>query len=412
MSKSKFSKVLAVGAIVAMTLTAAAPAHAGAVRVSSNGVDSGTCGIGSESPCATIAQAVTNSFDGDTISVGPGSYAGATVNKSVALASSAGTGGAIITSGMVLAANGIEFGKRGRGFSLTGLGTLVEIAADEVSVIGNVVSDCTTGVQVSSGAEAVVRDNSFDGCGMGVSVLAATAAEVRGNRFGYSQITAIFLGAASSSAVVRENRTFGPSGSGVSISGSDHLLWRNLVHGTPSGGFVATNVDPPTNVELRENLVVSTGSPGYFLQDGSGWALNKNAALNINAPGFYILTTTPVSLAGNIAIGCSSQGIFISGGSDHVLTGNSALQNTDVGMVLTSIGTGVTVSGGNLYGNGGGNCGLANVSGSAMTTSDVYWGDPAGPGADPADAVCGNIPLVTVESSASSPAKMKMPGIK
>lgn len=393
----------------AVTMLVAAPALAGSLRVSSNGVDSGTCGIGSEAPCATIAQAVTNAADGDSISVGPGTYAGTTVGKSLSLTSSAGTGGAVLSGPMVLAASGIEFGKRGKGFSLTGSGILLTVAGDEVVVRGNLFSDCSTGIEVTSGLEAVIRDNSFDGCSVGVAVLGATGTLIRGNRFGYAGSTGVFLGAGSSAAVVRENRNFGPSGNGYTIDGANHVLSRNLAHGTPGGGFVATGL--PTNVTLSENLVASSNSPSYLLTVGTGWILNGNAAVNAGAPGFYLSAGTPLALTGNAAIGCSGQGFLIVGGNDHVLVNNAALNNSGSGLTLGSTGTGVTVTGGNLYGNSS-NCGLENSSPNAVTATDVYWGDPAGPGLDPADGLCGNVGVILVDSPASSPARIRMPGIK
>ncbi|MFN2377486.1 MAG: right-handed parallel beta-helix repeat-containing protein [Candidatus Binatia bacterium] len=394
----------------AFMIMAATTAHAGTFRVSSNGTDSGTCGAGTEPPCATIAQAVANASDGDSIAVGPGSYAGAVVSKSLSLSSSAGTGGAVLTGGVVLAANGIAFGKAGKGFTLAGGNPALSIAGDDVTVRGNLFTECTVGVEVTAGSDAVVRDNSFDDCGTGISVLSATAAQIRGNRFGYIPNTAISLGAGSSSAVVRENRTFGPAGVGIAVDGSNHLLWRNLAHGTPGGGIASTGA--PVNVELRENLVVGSSAPAFNLATGSGWVLNRNAAVDSAGPGFYLAAGTTVAMTGNVAIGGNNVGILIMGGTDHVLEGNSSLQNALEGLVLASVGAGVQVSGGNLYGNGGSNCGLLNSSSSAVTTTGVYWGSAAGPGADPSDDVCGNIAAVVVNGPAGSPAKIKMPGIK
>jgi len=407
MKTNRIARGVAAG-FAAIVMLGAAPAQAGVIRVSGNGTDSGTCG--GDVPCATLAQAVANAVDGDVISVGAGAYAGATINKSLSLSSSTGTGGAVITGGVVLSANGIQFGRLGKGFSLTGAGTGVSIAADEVVVRGNLFSDATTGVEVTSGSASIVRDNSFDNCTVGVSVLGATATQVRGNRFGFSNSTAVSLGSSSSMAVIRENRTFGPAGSGFVISGSDHLLWRNVVHGSPAGGFTTSGT--PTNVELRENLVVGTDGPGFYLVTGSGWVLDNNAAINVIAPGFYLTAGTPLVLADNVAIGGSNIGFLIVGGSDHVLTGNSAVQNSSEGIILATIGSGVTVDGGNLYGNGNGNCGLTNSSPNTVTANRIYWGDAAGPGADPADQICGNIPAVVAGSPASVPAKMKMPPIK
>jgi hypothetical protein len=116
-------------------------AAAGSFKVSSNGTDSATCGK-TTAPCATIAQAVTNAKDGDSIAVGAGSYAGTTVNKKLKLWSSDGNGGAIITSQMTLSVDGIAFGKTGNGFSLIPGTSSTAIAAsgNEISVRGNLSS--------------------------------------------------------------------------------------------------------------------------------------------------------------------------------------------------------------------------------------------------------------------------------
>jgi hypothetical protein len=393
-----------------LLLLGAAPALAGSVNVSSNGVDSGTCGA-SDDPCATIGQAVTNAAQGDTIAVGPGSYAGTAIgDKAVTIVSSAGTGAVVVTSTMSLNFQGIVLGKKGKGLSFSvGGSTAVDINGDEIVVRGNRFSDSSVGIQVGVATDVVIRDNSFDAVNIGISVVSGEQTVIRGNQFGYSPTTAVdFLGG-STGAIVRENRTFGPSGSGFRINGTDHLFFRNHVHGSPSGGFVTLGA--PTNVVLQENVVVSSGSPAYYLQNGSGWILERNAALHTNAPGFYLDAGTTFVLTGNVAIGSTSTGIQINFGTDHVLTDNTAIQNGGAGLFFGSVGTGVTVNGGNTYGNGGGSCGLDNSSGNTVTTDGVYWGAPSGPGADPADLVCG-AGTVTLGTPADSPNKIKMPSIK
>jgi len=65
----------------------------------------------------------------------------------------------------------------------------------------------------------------------------------------------------------------------------------------------------------------------------------------------------------------------------------------------------VRVSGGNLYGNGGGNCGI--FSNQALTMQGIFWGAASGPGADPADMTCGSAGTDT--QPAPEPAKLKAP---
>jgi nitrous oxidase accessory protein NosD len=409
MKVSPSSGRLAAG-LATMVLLAAAPAWAGSISVSSNGVDSGTCGA-SDDPCATIGQAVLNAAQGDTIAVGPGVYAGAAiVDKAVTLVSSAGTGAATINTTMSLNFQGIVLGKKGKGFHFDTASPAVDVNGDEIEVRGNRFSDASVGVQVGVATDVVIRDNSFDGLTDGIVVNSGEATVIRGNVFGYISGSAVVFGGTSIDGIVRENRTHGPSGAGFTIDGTGHLFFRNHVHGTPGGGFLSTG--NPTNVVLQENMVVSSSNPSYYLQHGSGWILTGNAAVDASAPGFLLTAGSPFTLTGNEAIGGGNYGYLIANGTDHVLVDNSAIQNAGVGILLGSVGIGVSITGGNIYGNGGGNCGLENSSASTINTSDVYWGDPAGPGVDPADAVCGNIGAVVVDTPATGPAKVKMPSIK
>jgi len=394
--------------LAAVGVLAMDPARANAaIQVSSNGVDSGLCGQGDAAPCATIGQAVANAADGDAIVVGPGVYPGFSVVKTVSLYSGAGTGAAIINGPVTLAAAGVRFGKRGKGFSVTG--STLSITGDDVAVRGNLFSNSASAcVDVTAGAGAVVRDNGFDNCVTGLAVSNGVAAEIRANRFGHCSSAAVNLGVTSSGAIVRDNRISGIAGAGIFLGGSGHLLWRNLVHGMQIGVVVTTGVD----IELDENEVVGSSGPGFQVTGGSGWVLRGNAASNNAAPGFVVSGVGEVVLEDNTAIGNMGYGfLFNSSASGLVLEGNSALQNSGEGLVLNAITTSVTVRGGNLYGNGGGNCGLVNASTSSVTTEDVYWG-AAAPGPDPADAICGNVPLVVVGSPASAPNTIRMPAIK
>lgn len=392
----------------AMMVIVGGPAFGASLKVSSNGSDSATCGSGTNPPCATIVQAVTNASNGDSILVGPGAYGGTTINKAVRLWSSGGNGAAVIAGPTNLSVDGIMFGKKGKGFNV--LSGPVTVAGNAVTVRGNFFSDASPGSPcvVASGADAVIRDNTFDNCSVGIQVDGATA-EVRGNRLSYVGSAGILLSGSSTSAVVRDNRVDGPpSGPAFSIGGTGHLLWRNLAHGTNPGFLGNLN---PTGVELRENLTVSCPSLSYDLSTGTGWLLTKNAAVAGGAPAFYLTAGTPFTLIGNVAILSGGDGFLLGGGSDHLLEDNTAIQNLGAGIYLGGVGTGVTVTGGNLYGNGG-NCGLNNSSGSAVVTSGIYWGASTGPGADPADAICGNTVAVTVGTPAVKPAVIKMPRIK
>jgi hypothetical protein len=50
----------------------------------------------------------------------------------------------------------------------------------------------------------------------------------------------------------------------------------------------------------------------------------------------------------------------------------------------------VLISDNSIFGNGGpsGNCGIDDQSDGPIDAPDNYWGSAAGPGVDPADAIC------------------------
>jgi len=124
--------------VVIMIFCCIAPValEAGTLRVASNGIDSGTCG-GRSAPCRSISQAIANAFDGDRIVVGPGVYnpgvegtdAGCVcmikIDKSLRVVSRDGAEVTVIDvaradfRGVMIMADGVVFGKRNKGFTIT-----------------------------------------------------------------------------------------------------------------------------------------------------------------------------------------------------------------------------------------------------------------------------------------------------
>lgn len=403
MGKSgRFHAALILAVLATARLAAAAP-----IRVARDGTDSATCGVDSNPACATIAQAVSNAADGDAIFVGPGSYPGTTVGKPVSLWSSAGTGAARIVSTMTLSADGILFGTSGKGFVVdVGTGTAIVASGNLVTVRGNLVSNCTIGVDATGNGD-IVRDNSFGYCETGVRI-AGDAGLVRANRFGYASTAAVALAATSTAAQVSDNRIVDPSVAAVAISGADHVVRRNLVQGAQEG---FTSSGTPSNVQLVENLVVSSWGPAFHLTGGSGWILTGNAAVSSKILGFYLTADSAMTLSNNVAIGNGNYGILITGAGSHVLTGNSAIDNGDSGITIAGAASGVTVTGGNVHGNGS-NCGVRLASPNPVSVTKMYWGAAGGPGSDPADEICDNVAGVEVSNSAVEANRIKVPPLK
>jgi hypothetical protein len=391
--------VLAAGAL----LSVAAPSAGSTFTVSSNGTDSGTCG--SNPPCASIAQAVANASPGDSIAVGPGRYAGATVTKALTLSSSA-NGGANINGTIVLASDGIVFGKKGKGFAVTpgSSNDAIVVNANAVTVRGNFVSRCDAGVE-ANGSDVLVRDNTFNNCNVGV-VINGSGALVRDNLASYLSLRGMALATTSSNAQLLGNKFMGGF-IAVDVGGTGHLLRRNVMTGSVSA--LVSN-SGPTDVTVQENLIVGALSLGFSVSDGSGWTFIGNAAIGGGAPAFYVTTSAPSTFIGNVANGGSSDGFVILNAPDVVMQGNTAIDNGGNGVILGSVGTGATISGGNVYGNA--TCGVSNSSSNAVSIDKVYWGAPSGPGLDPADDICANVAMTTVTNPAAKAAKIKLPSVK
>jgi hypothetical protein len=134
------------------------PAAAATVYVAVNGVDGASCGA-KTSPCGSITQAISNAAARDTIIVGPGAYRGESgapgcscfvaVNKpGLKLLSSDGAAVTVIdatqfqvNTNVLVIANGAEFGRPGKGFTVTPpdnpAGSGIAIDAKDPKVRGN-----------------------------------------------------------------------------------------------------------------------------------------------------------------------------------------------------------------------------------------------------------------------------------
>lgn len=211
-------------------LALAASAQGGTLYVASNGVDGPTCGP-KKSPCRSISQAVnTNAADGDTIIVGPGSYGDLNrdgtlgdspgeesgglgcvllVARAVTITSSDGAAATIIDGRTVsascnvgLVVDGTQFGKPGKGFTVTNthasavVSDGIVVASTNVAVRGNQVvaipdpghADLAgAGINAVSAPQTIlIEANQVIGWGIGIAT-AGTGQTVRGNRVSLCQ---------------------------------------------------------------------------------------------------------------------------------------------------------------------------------------------------------------------------------
>jgi hypothetical protein len=105
----------------------------------------------------------------------------------------------------------------------------------------------------------------------------------------------------------------------------------------------------------------------------------------------------------NAFIGNAGVGLQVVG-TAQVVRRNSILGNLDDGIRVFAPGA---ITQNNIYGN---KCGLHNVSGAIVDAPNNFWGDPAGPGVDPADQVCdlaGSVTTTTPAAASAFPVNVK-----
>jgi hypothetical protein len=360
--------------LLAVAVLPAPSAHAAKLSVASNGSDDAACGV-SARPCRSIGQAIANATPGDTIEVGPGRYGDSNadgdfddpgdeaaevdvgcdcvihVDKLLAIVSRDGAGSALIAAAapadlVRIDAAGTIFGKPKHGFTLRGSGgSGLASDADRLTVAGNIAIGNTEG-----------------------------GFEVFGDR-----------------STVADNRALDNGFSGFNVQFSQGVIRGNVAIGNGTTGF-----SPDGDNLIIGNAAIANGNDGFHM-NGTDSLLMSNVALGNGAVGFSLSGRD--LLTGNVASG-NLRGVQIRSG--NVVTKNAIVGNLGVG-VLDTNGAGGLVTKNSIFGNhvatdaliAGSNCGVllgAGVQTPPLLTQN-FWGAPAGPGGDPADAICLEAPL-------------------
>ena len=343
--------------IIGLTLVFASAAGAvgsgSFIHVANNGLDAAGCGTFA-SPCRSISTAISNAVEGDTILVRPGLYGDLDldgslgsqgeesgtfggmihVDKRVTILS---TGGAEVTalrgvnglSVVFIAANGVQFGAKSAGFSISGGSAYgVEMTAQtRGKIAGNDVHG-TAGIYVMSAGLLEVSDNVVSGSqGNGISVQSAN------NGTG--------------AAVVHDNVISGTEFStGISLSPlAAHRVYNNTVK------------------EAFYGIAATPGPSRIYQNTLTG---NRIGIAYTNFPG----TEPPGGTNGT-----------------PFISRNNLVGNFGSGFVVFPGATqSVTLRENNVYGNG---CGVAGNAVVAVDARNNYWGAPTGPSfTNPADPVC------------------------
>lgn len=227
------------------------------------------------------------------------------------------------------------------------------------------------GIDVQSFADLTeIRANTISGNeGLGVYLQTGSVrTTLLGNRVGTNAAGTAAIGNASSGVLIEsDNNTVGGllpgegnlvsgNASGIGVSGagpSGNKILGNIIGATASGlsplpqfgdGILLDNsVPPPSDTEIRGNVIVASGEEGIDIQDGNNITIAGNS-IGVGSNGLTVM-------ANNIGIGLQdADSVTIGGAADadrNIVSGNVAF-----GIALVGGSTTMTVSG-NIVGLGG-----------------------------------------------------------
>lgn len=300
-------------------LVAAPLAHAGSINVANSGVDGAGCGS-TASPCRSIGQGIARAMPGDSVIVGPGRYGDLNrngvlgepgeenpntlspgcgcmlgINKSVSVTSSAGAAATEIDArsvgsngNVLIIANGVQFGKPGKGFTVTGSSGAgrngITIDASNVKVMGNQVIALVTNegrgiFPISNdGEEVLIQGNQVIGFGTGIFA-EGQGKTVRKNQLSFNGY-GIFAG---SGSIVLGNVVTG-NFIGVGLQGAP-LVTNNAIYGNSYIGL--TTVTGYNGGAIEGNDIVGNGTENAGPSHQSNCGLENGSPLLVMATRNY-----------------------------------------------------------------------------------------------------------------------------
>lgn len=355
--------------LVSIMVAVARPAEAAKLYVENHGVDGPTCGD-KKAPCRSISQAIDNAAPNDGIVVGPGrygdidgdgSFAGVgeeqaetgggcfcmiKVDKPLSIESRDGANATVLdangtgTGVVTIVSSGVVFGKRKKGFTLTG--------GDDGA--GLETANSTTGIAITGN---VATSNRFGGF------------FVHGNGH-----------------VVSGNVAEGNGDNGFSLRGGNHVVAGNVARRHSDHGYDVRG----TGHRLSANAAAANAEHGFNVPDG-GHTLSGNVA-SANVESGFEVGGSGISFTGNSAHANGGAGFSLLG-TGLRLTGNSIVGNRGNGIFIGAFAGDIQITKSNIFGNslpGNNSFGVFNAAGQIQATGN-FWGAATGPGSDPADDI-------------------------
>ncbi|MEO8604129.1 MAG: right-handed parallel beta-helix repeat-containing protein [bacterium] len=254
------------------------------------------------------------------------------------------------------------------------------------------------------GTENTLQLNTLPTCASQV-IVDGSAYVVASNRFVDS---ALSLAATSNAVQVTKNEFSGVCGGmAVIIDGADHVVSQNTITGRCGD---AVHVNGRSDLRFLNNVTRACVS-GFSVYGGTNLTFIGNLASAHTNAGFLVSTVpTTLTFAKNVSLGNGGAGFFITQALTLTLTGNSAIGNGDAGVLLNGA---AELHHNNLFGNGikasatNPICRLVQIGFALADATANFWGDAAGPGADPTDDICINTAFIDASSPAAAGLNLK-----
>ena len=394
--------------LVAILLFTSATALAKTHYVEIRGSNANPCT--KSSPCRTIQHAINQARRNDKIIVGPGEYvqnllinlnASGQPLDGLKLESMVGRHATILTAATAsipvvdIRQPRVQFGKRGKGFSVEGAASDPGIhvrpgIAPRCKIEGNLVRENQVGIRVES-----------------------ERGQVRYNLVKDNSSTGVYCGNCDRS-LIRENLVLDNSGNGINIANAgdpDSVLSveRNFISGSSSPGIFFSG---GTSAVLRakDNVVELTAiSHGITVSGGGGSLLQANIVARngdgASDPGVFLSqvpSSAPQTVKNNLSVRNFGNGVWFSSANDAKVEGNSSIQNREEGIRFSGSTTFARLRNNTTYDNdnGGSSCGLRNDTGTGVIYARHYFSG--------GDGECGTSPLDGTLAPRPSPLRVNV----